>query len=382
VNTDHRQQAIQSSRFEEMIDLSNLLRLIFLIAIISVSLISLNMLQGGIEPSDVSTFLLLAITLLLFGVYQKGHYKIAGWGLLFSISVVITYNLAVEGGIHDNGIVIYPVLITFAGLMFGKRIVPVITAVILIEISIIYWLIMKGVVFPFEGKITVNLQHFLTVVILMLVSGVLIWLMINVIENNFQKIIESEEHIRTSYEDTIDGWGRALELFDKETEGHSLRVTALTLEIASTLGIGEEEREHIRRGALLHDIGKMGISDEILNKPGKLTEEERQEIEMHPIYAYNLLKDIPFLDKALEIPYCHHEKWDGTGYPAKLKGEDIPLSARIFAVVDYWDALTSDRPYRKAWSRERTVEYIQDQSGHIFDPQIVEKFLKVVVPDN
>jgi putative nucleotidyltransferase with HDIG domain len=172
-----------------------------------------------------------------------------------------------------------------------------------------------------------------------------------------------------------------LELFDKDTEGHSLRVTELSLNISRALKLPEDEIKHIRRGALLHDIGKMGISDQVLNKTGSLSEEERKSIEEHPWYAYQLLKDIPYLEKALEIPLSHHERWDGSGYPQGLRGDRIPLSARIFAIADNWDALTSDRPYRKAWPKEDVVEYIQRQAGKMFDPELVVLFIKKVLPE-
>jgi len=155
-------------------------------------------------------------------------------------------------------------------------------------------------------------------------------------------------------------------------------VADLTVKLAQALGISSEDLVHIRRGALLHDIGKMGIPDQILLKPGPLTEEEWEIMKKHPVYAWELLSSIRYLRPALDIPYCHHEHWDGTGYPRGLKGEEIPLSARIFSVVDVWDALTSDRPYRPAWTREKALEYIKEQAGHHFDPQIAERFLELL----
>lgn len=164
---------------------------------------------------------------------------------------------------------------------------------------------------------------------------------------------------------------------DKQTGDHTKQVTEMTLRIAQGLGVKEEELVHIRRGALLHDIGKMGIPDNILLKPGPLTDEEWGIMKQHPIYAYELLNSIEYLRPALDIPYCHHEKWDGTGYPRGLKGEEIPLSARIFAVVDVWDALISDRPYRPAWLKEKALEHIRFLSGIHFDPKVVDMFLKM-----
>jgi len=187
---------------------------------------------------------------------------------------------------------------------------------------------------------------------------------------------KSAEELRFAYDATLQGWSNALELREHETAGHSQRVVGATLELARRMGVDKEQLVHIQRGALLHDIGKMGIPDSILLKPGPLTEEEWKVMRLHPLYAYNLLSPIPYLTPALDIPYCHHERWDGSGYPRGLKGEEIPLPARIFALVDVWDALSSDRPYRKAWSHKRVFEYIQSQAGTHFDPQVVAIFLQ------
>lgn len=194
----------------------------------------------------------------------------------------------------------------------------------------------------------------------------------------FNDLTKANMDLKLAYESTLEGWSRALDLRDKETEGHSQRVTDLTVSIAREVGIHDEELVHVRRGALLHDIGKMGVPDYILLKPGPLNEEERAIMCKHPVYAYYLLMPIAYLRQAIDIPYCHHEKWDGTGYPRGLKGEEIPLAARIFAIVDVWDALRSDRPYRPASSLEETMTYIVRQPGNHFDPKIVKIFLSVV----
>ena len=194
----------------------------------------------------------------------------------------------------------------------------------------------------------------------------------------FQETERSHADLRLAYDATIEGWSRALDLRDRETEGHSQRVTDLTVRLARAHGLGEEEIVHIRRGALLHDMGKLGVPDAILHKPGKLTQAERALMRRHPQYAYEMLLPIAYLRPALEIPFCHHEKWDGTGYTRGLKGEQIPLAARLFAVVDVWDALRYDRPYRKSWTPKKTLAYIRRQSGKHFDPRVVETFLRVV----
>jgi PAS domain S-box-containing protein len=193
----------------------------------------------------------------------------------------------------------------------------------------------------------------------------------------FEKIQHSNMELTLAYEATIEGWSRAMDLRDEETEGHTLRVTEKTLTLARSFNLSDEEILHIRRGALLHDIGKIGVPDNILLKPGPLTGQEWEIMRKHPLFAYQMLHPIHHLRSSIDIPYLHHEKWDGTGYPLGLKGEQIPLAARIFAIVDVYDALTSDRPYRKAWSEEDALNYIREQSGKHFDPEVVEKFLQL-----
>ncbi len=203
--------------------------------------------------------------------------------------------------------------------------------------------------------------------------------------NRYRKLLnertnleEAHKMLLAAYDKTIEGWSRAMDLRDKETEGHTQRVTEMTAELARHFGIEGEMLMHIRRGALLHDMGKLGIPDSVLLKTDKLNEQEWELMKQHPQMAYDMLHQIDYLRPALEIPLYHHEKWDGSGYPRGLKGEEIPLAARLFAIVDVWDALTSDRPYRAAWSREKTLAYIREQSGRHFDPQVVEAFDQLV----
>jgi len=181
-----------------------------------------------------------------------------------------------------------------------------------------------------------------------------------------------------AYDETIQGWAKALEMRDSETMGHSQRIVELTLTLAKKLGVGGIDLFHMRRGALLHDIGKMGIPDAILHKPGTLSDEEWVIMRKHPVYARDYLSKVSHLASALDIPYSHHEKWDGTGYPQGLKEEAIPVAARIFAVVDVWDALTSKRPYLETWSKEQALVYIQEQAGKHFDPRVVAAFTELI----
>lgn len=193
----------------------------------------------------------------------------------------------------------------------------------------------------------------------------------------FDDLQAKNRELEEAYQATLEGWVSALDMRDKETEGHTQRVTVLTQRLAKTMGVNDDAMVHITRGALLHDIGKMAIPDSILLKPGALTPEERELMKQHPVYAYDMLKRIEFLLPAIDIPYCHHEKWDGTGYPRGLRGEEIPFAARIFPVVDVWDALTSDRPYRKGLPHDEVRERIKADAGKHFDPQVVNVFLQM-----
>ena len=194
--------------------------------------------------------------------------------------------------------------------------------------------------------------------------------------NERARLAQALKDLEVTYDVTLEGWVRALDLRDHETEFHSQRVTDLTVCMARLLGIPEEQLPHIRRGALLHDIGKLGIPDAILQKPGRLTTEEMAIMKKHPGLALDMLRHIPYLQPALEIPGNHHEKWNGSGYPNGLRGQQIPFSARIFAVIDVWDALTSDRPYRPALPEHEALEYIAVQKGEHFDPEVVDFFLE------
>ncbi|HSL44258.1 MAG TPA: HD domain-containing phosphohydrolase [Anaerolineales bacterium] len=194
----------------------------------------------------------------------------------------------------------------------------------------------------------------------------------------YKKAQDAIINLTKAYDATLQGWSRMLDMRDHATDEHTQRVADLTVALATRMGIPEAELAHIRRGALLHDIGKMGIPDAILQRPAILSEAEWPIMRTHPEKAYQVLSQIEFLGPALDIPYCHHERWDGTGYPRKLKGEEIPMAARLFAVVDVFDALTSDRPYRKAWSEEKALAYLQEQSGKSFFPPAVKAFVEMI----
>jgi HD-GYP domain-containing protein (c-di-GMP phosphodiesterase class II) len=188
----------------------------------------------------------------------------------------------------------------------------------------------------------------------------------------------SNLELKNAYETTLEGWSRALDLRDQATEGHTQRVAELTLRVARAMAFTPEELVNIRRGALLHDIGKLGVPDHILHKQGPLDDSEWKIMRLHPLFAYNMIHPIEYLRPALDIPHYHHEKWDGSGYPHGLKGTQIPLAARIFALADVYDGLSSDRPYRAAWPKQQVLEYIRRASGSHFDPDVVEVFLREI----
>lgn len=194
-----------------------------------------------------------------------------------------------------------------------------------------------------------------------------------------ENLKNTNRELAMAYDETIKGWAQALELRDKETRGHSGRVSDLTVKLAMALGMSGEDLDHIRRGAFLHDIGKMAIPDSILGKTGPLSNDDWITMRQHPTIGYRMLSNIEYLKPALDVVYCHHEKWDGTGYPRGLKGEEIPLSARIFTVIDVWDALTNNRPYRLAWPEDEVRAYLIKEKGKHFDPRIVDTFLSSVV---
>jgi putative nucleotidyltransferase with HDIG domain len=186
------------------------------------------------------------------------------------------------------------------------------------------------------------------------------------------------EDLENAYEETLMGWAKAVELRDQDTENHTLRVAKLTVHLAEYMGITGQDLVHIRRGAMMHDIGKLGVPDGILLKSDHLTPAEMDIMKLHTIHAYDMIYPIKHLQPAIDIPYCHHEKWDGSGYPRGLKGEEIPVAARIFAVVDVWDALRSNRPYRVEWSKGKVIEYLKQHANKHFDPHVVQNFLQLI----
>ncbi|MBN2676773.1 MAG: HD-GYP domain-containing protein [Anaerolineaceae bacterium] len=316
----------------------------------------------------IALFVLAAVCLICIPLSNHGYYNPVAAFISVLVLGLITLSLIEGIGMRDSGLLAYPVLIIFTSFLFSREVIIITTLTSLASIELVYYLEHTGRLSIPEFDLNTQL---VVVSVMVMAVGLAMW----VYKDNWEKILAN---LRRTYDLTLSGWSQALELRDRETEGHSQRAVEMTLDIARKLGVSRLELEQKRRGALLHDIGKMAVPDAILLKPGKLTKAEWQVIHQHPQQAVRMLENIPYLKSALAIPHSHHERWDGSGYPQGLKGETIPFAARIFAVVDVWDALTSDRPYRKAWSDRKARTYLKDKSGVLFDPQVVDVFLELI----
>lgn len=270
-----------------------------------------------------------------------------------------------KSSLYDPGIVVYPIFILCLTFLFGKQGFAISLLFSIGSVLLLYLLEINKI---FTPRYPSSFNRVVGLSVLFVITGLITWIVGRTWETHLV-------HLQESYDLTLQGWAKALEYRDGETEGHSRRVIDLSAALARKLGLSAEEIVNLRRGALVHDIGKMAIPDRILFKPGPLDAEEWKVMQQHPSLARDLIAGIPFLQPSIAIPYSHHERWDGSGYPQGLKGEEIPLSARIFTVVDQWDALRSDRPYRKAWATETVVAYLRENRGKIFDPSVVDAFL-------
>jgi HD-GYP domain-containing protein (c-di-GMP phosphodiesterase class II) len=321
---------------------------------------------------DIFLFTVGCISFLCIPLNKRGYYAPVALFIDGLLLAIITFSLIAGVGLWDAGLIAYPIFIIFSSYLLNKKSVFYATLLSIGSVVLVYYLDKLG----YRNSLAVYSEESQLMVILVLfpAAGLLLW----VVVDNWERIMKD---LRDTYDLTLSGWGQALEYRDRETEGHSQRVVDMTIALAVRLGIPKRKLDYIRRGALLHDIGKMAIPDAILLKKGGLSEDEWKVVRMHPLHAKKLMENIPYLKMAQEIPYYHHERWDGSGYPEGLSKEDIPFSARLFAVVDVWDALTSDRPYREAWPVGKVRDYIRDQSGKLFDPRVVEAFLELIESD-
>jgi len=345
---------------------------IWMILIASLLLMLFN-LQFDSVLSILSLIALSLLCILALVMNQRGHYVTAA--VLLSIMVVLALTISIfEGdGLFDPGVVAFPIFIILATMLLGSRSVLGITFAAVILLLVVAY-------FQSQGQINVtvranDISMIIPLMIFIAAAGLMVWVITSNLENNMAQLHQSETALRQSYELTLAGWAKALEYRDRETEGHSQRVVCLSRKLAEKLGCSEDKIRQIEHGALLHDIGKMGISDKILLKSGPLDPDEWEMMRMHPDLGREMLTGIHFLRPALEVVYYHHERWDGRGYPQGLRGEQIPLAARIFSVIDNWDALTSDRPYRPAWPEEEVYKFLRRNAGKMFDPLVVNTFL-------
>ena len=307
--------------------------------------------------SLVSIGIAITVFLILLWMNQRGHVLLVGWIFcVFLLLAIVAYYGSFDFPLMFFVLAWLVVIASFVIQPWASFLFAAITILIFMWIPDPSGTIVGFGSFPFIGLVIIAVGTYI-------VSKIL------------NQSISNAVH---AYDETIQGWANALELRNSESIGHSQRVLNLTLSLARKLGIRGPDLIHVRRGVLLHDIGKMGIPDAILHKPDALTDEEWNVIREHPEYTRDYFSGISYLTSAMDIPFFHHEKWDGTGYPHGLEGEHIPLPARIFAVVDVWDVLQSERPYREAWSKERALEYIQEHAHKHFDPRVVEVFTRSV----
>jgi len=322
------------------------------------------------------------IVLIVVAVKKGFDYRLRGWiivAVAYIIATVQFHNTGLEG-IGRIYLLATPLC---ALVLIGNRAGLIATALSFITYGAFFLFaytgILEGWLLPPAERLN-RLIWFTSgymFIVLLIMNFILLMRMSRFLVNILRQERRSLAELEQTYDETLQGWAHALELRDIEAAGHCHRLWEITRRLADEAELANSGMDDLYRGALLHDIGKMGIPDSVLLKPGKLTGEEFKQMQEHTAYAYNLLANIPYLHKALDIPYCHHEKWDGTGYPRGLKGIEIPLSARIFSVVDVYDELISDRPYHRAWSEEQAVDYIRERTGTEFDPAVVETFVRL-----
>ena len=352
------------------------LRIIIWIVFFAAVILGTFDLQFRTWPSVIALYSLGLLCVPTMIINERGHYVLAASILSFIVLVVISVNLYDGDGVHDPGVIAYPIFIAVGTLFFGRRAAGYLAAAAAVSLATIVALEVLGRIHPTIGPTRFSIL--IPMLTLFGAAAAIIWVIVRNMEKDLHLAIASEAELSKNYDLTLEAWAKVMEYRDRETEGHSRRLMILSARLAQALGMPEEDMVQLQRGALLHDIGKLAIPDEILLKPAALDEEDRRIMQRHPVYAKQMLAGIPFLEPAVAVAYSHHERWDGKGYPDGLKGEEIPLTARLFAVIDTWDALNSERVYRPAWQPEQVKEYIRENAGVRFDPRIVDVFLDMM----
>jgi len=364
------------SSYARIVDTPAILKSLLLISLFSSLAVSfLYWLGNGIQVTSLSLLGLAIVSGFLLLLIGWGYTKIAALVLYLVVSIVLTLNISIGHAIFDEAMLAYPLLIVFSGLLFGKRSGVVVTGITTAEIALIYILAQSGHIQPFGGAVKVNLEETITTTLILLSTGLVTWVVIDIIETAVGKIYQSEQDLEKAFELTLEAWAKALEIRNREDPGHCERVVDLTTKFAIYYGLDNDAVKQIRSGAYLHDIGKMGIPEHILLKSGVLDEEEKSLIKKHTILGQEIVKDIDYLEEAMEVVVSHHERYDGAGYPLGLKWTQIPILAQIFAIVDCWDVLQTERPCRPSWEISEIWTYIKNQSGGKFQPSIVDAFI-------
>ena len=377
MRTEQKRAAKASQKlYQEAIDLPNIIQRLIIITALTAILVFIVWSRDGVGTTATMMIALFCITVILFFVHRSGRENTAGLSLFAIIALIINFLSYSADGIYNLPHIFYPILLIFSGILFGRAMIPQVTALILVLQTLLFILDRNGMIVPFDGKVIWQADYFAISTIILLATAALLSISLKTVEENLMKIALSEKIIKESYELTLEGWAKALELSGREPEGHSKRVLELVTAFADDLRFDEEKKAQLRHGALLHDIGKMGISDSILSKPGPLNDEEQALTKEHTLHAQKMLADIAYLESLTDIPAYHHEQWDGNGYPKGLKEEEIPYAARIFSLIDNWVSLTSHQVYRPAWSDQKTMQYIEAQAGKKFDRKITNDFLK------
>ncbi len=344
---------------------------IMLVMALAIGFINLRL---GAIPESIALFAAAAVSVPALLLNRLGRYDVAAGAASLMVLLTLDFNLWRAGGIHDPGVVTIPLFVMLGPLLFSRRALPIYVIAALVSVIAIGAMEIPGEAPSAQAKTVADIS---VISLLTLGSGLMAWLTIGRLEENVQRARRSERRLEEAYERTLEGWSKALEHRDLETHGHTRRVVSLCTRLAAEWGYNEDDLARIRHGALLHDIGKLAVPDSILLKEGPLNSSELRVMQRHPDVALWMLSEIPYLQSALAIPASHHERWDGSGYPKGLRGPEIPLEARIFAVVDTFDALTSNRPYRRAWPTRKALNYVRDNAGRIFDPDVCAAFIRL-----